>query len=345
MTRTWIGGPGLAALAIASLLACGGESKEKAKPEPPVAVKTVDEATLGTLVLSQDAVRRLGIETSPAEMQRTQSWRIYGGELTWPGAADGHGEGAAEHSWLAALPPTDLLRVADQQLGADGQLAAARLSAETARRALEWSEHRFAVEAGSRREVEDARAQAQLAEAALRNAEARRALLGPAMALKNAKPQRLWIRVPVYGGDAARLRAVREARVYRLGEPIGEAGRIARALPTAFSTGASGLSADLLFEMAEPDASLHPGERVAVAIAAGGERDALMVPRSALLHDYHGSTWVYRAKTPSSFERRRVEVLALQDGHAALAGDVEPGMPIVSAGAAELFGAELGFTK
>ena len=345
MTRPWIGRPARAALAVASLLACGGEP-EKTKPEPPATVKTVDEASLGTLVLSEEAVRRLGIETSPAAMQRVESWRIYGGELTWPGAADGHYEGgAAAHPWLAALPPTDLLRVADQQLGADGQLAAARLSAETARRALEWAEHRYSVQAGSRREVEDARAQAQLADAALRNAEARRALLGPAMELKNARPQRLWIRVPVYGGDAALLREARQARVYRLGEPIAEAGRVARALPTAFSTGASGLSADLLFELAEPDPSLRPGERVAVAIAAGGERDALVVPRSALLHDYHGSTWVYRAKTPSSFERRRVEVLAMEDGHAALAGDVEPGMPIVSAGAAELFGAELGYTK
>jgi hypothetical protein len=307
-------------------------------------VKTVDEATLGTLVLSEEAVRRLGIETSPAATERIQSWRIYGGELTWPGAADGHGEAAA-HPWLAALPPSELLRVADQQLGADSALAAARLSAETARRALAWAEQRYSVQAGSRREVEDARAQSQLADEALRNAEARRGLLGSPVELTNSKPQRLWIRVPVYGGDAARLREVGEARVYRLGEPIADQGRVARALTTAFSSDASGLSADLLFELAEPDPSLRPGERVAVAIAAGGERDALMVPRSALLHDYHGSTWVYRARTPSSFERRRVEVLSMEDGHAALAGDLEPGMPIVSAGAAELFGAELGFTK
>jgi hypothetical protein len=334
------------ACACAGSLACRqGAEADAVAPAPPASVaKTVDEGTLATITLSEAAERRLGIQTEAATVGRIALARSYPGDLTWAAARGGPAAGAAAYAILPTLQPLDLVRLADLQIAADEALGSARITAEVAARGVAWAEERLATRAGSRRELEDARAQARLADAALRGAEQRRALLG-APAFAEELPDRLWVRVRVYAGDADRLRQAKQARVLGLGEPPGSAGRVARALPAHFRAEPAGSSAELFFELEVPDRSLVPGERVSVEIPLGDERDALLVPWSAVLFDVHGGTWVYRETAPHAFERRRVEVLHVEDGQAALAGGIEPGAAIVSAGAAELFGAQLGFSK
>ncbi len=337
--------PAAFAVATAAWLGCHGDPAGKPDAAPAASVAaTMDESALATLTLSESAARRLGIETAPVALEQIARSRRYGGQLTWAPAAGLPRDGSAAYAILPALAPVDLLRMADLQIAADSALASARILAEASQQTLARAEGRLAARAGSARELEDARTQARLAEAALRNAQERRALLGaPALGARTSGA--LWVRVPVYAGDADRLRDAREARVFGLGEPSGAPGRVARALPGRLASAPGVASADLFFELADRDPAWQAGERVSVAIPLGGERDALVVPWSAVLHDFHGGTWVYREVGEHRFERRRVEVEDALGGRAALASGVEPGMAIVVTGAAELFGTELGFTK
>jgi hypothetical protein len=334
------------AFATAACLACGGDSAGAPGAAAPAvsAVATVDESALATLTLSESAARRLGIETAPAALEPASRSRRYGGQITWAPAPEQPRDGSAAYAILSALATADLVRIADLQIAADGALDSARIQLEASQRTLAWAEARLAARAGSARELEDARTQARLASAALRNAQERRALLGaPALGARTSGA--LWVRVPVFAGDAERLRGAREVRIFGLGEPSGAPGRAAHPVPARLSAAPGVSSVDLLFELEDRDPGWQAGERVSVAIPVGGERDALVVPWSAVLHDFHGGNWVYREVSAHRFERRRVEVENVEGGRAALASGVEPGMAIVISGASELFGTELGFAK
>lgn len=330
-------------LALVGVLACGGGDAPAPAAAPPAKVAaTVKEQDLATITLTEDAARRLGIATTPVALERIARTRLYGGDLTWASEATGPGGGAT--ALASAFPPSELLRMADLQVAADGALESARVAAEAARRTLQRTEERRAARAASDRDVEDARAQARLAEVALRNAEERRVLLGGAV-LQPRTPKVLWARVPVFAGDADRLRRVREVRLAPLGDDAGASGRLARALPTSFTSAPGSVSAELLFEVPNADGALRPGERVAVVLPTGEEGESLVVPWAAVLHDIHGGTWVYEEMAPHTFVRRRVLVQDVVGDRAALANGPAPGRAIVHAGAAELFGAELGFAK
>jgi len=70
-----------------------------------------------------------------------------------------------------------------------------------------------------------------------------------------------------------------------------------------------------------------------------------VIPDSALLHDIHGGTWVYERTAPHVYARRRVEVRDTVGGVAILTRGPETGTPVVTTGAAELFGIEFGAGK
>ena len=67
-----------------------------------------------------------------------------------------------------------------------------------------------------------------------------------------------------------------------------------------------------------------------------------MVPASAILRDIYGGEWVYVRSAPRAYERRRIEVGAFSNGQALLSRGLARGDQVVTAGAAELFGAEFG---
>ncbi len=69
------------------------------------------------------------------------------------------------------------------------------------------------------------------------------------------------------------------------------------------------------------------------------------MPWSAVIHDIHGGTWVYERTGERTFVRRRVVVRFVTGPTAVLEGGPEVGTRVVTAGAAELFGTETGFSK
>jgi multidrug efflux pump subunit AcrA (membrane-fusion protein) len=103
-------------------------------------------------------------------------------------------------------------------------------------------------------------------------------------------------------------------------------------------------SIDLFFEV--EDTSLTPGQRVGVRIPLRGEApEELVVPWAAVLHDIHGGQWVYQKVAPLCYARQRVDVSRVVGGDAVLASGPTEGVPVVTDGAAELFGTEFGVGK
>ena len=156
--------------------------------------------------------------------------------------------------------------------------------------------------------------------------------------------RRVWIRVPVYAGDAAMFRNLTSVSIQSVdGEgPVRRAVRVP-APPTADPVA---VTVDLYYELPNPDGRLRPGQRVNVQLpAAMKTRDGLQVPASAILYDIHGGSWVYIAEPEHTYRRQRVEVIETQGGFAFVARGLGQGVHVVTAGAAELFGTEFGAGK
>jgi len=163
-------------------------------------------------------------------------------------------------------------------------------------------------------------------------------------AMDIARVNPIWIRVPVYVGELKDLSANRSVVIHPIGATPGSGGRAARRVAGVPSANAAAATADLFFEVENSPLTLRPGEKVGVSFGAG-KSDALIAPWSAIIHDINGGTWVYENTAPQTYSRRRVEVLYVRDGFAALARGPRAGAKVVRTGAAELFGAEFGVGK
>jgi hypothetical protein len=334
------------ALATGCKPAKGGSS---AAASPPPA-KVVTENDLASIVLKPEAEQRLGIATAPVVKQRVGRTRSLGGDVLLPlGRAAGSVNAdtvssKSVYSLLPAMTPADLVRVAEMQVDADGQIAAAQVQLEAAKVALARAEKLIANQAGTQRGVDDAKAQAQLAEAALQTARERRALLGAPL-FDAVRRDVLWVRVPIYAGDANQVNRTQPASVSNLGGGTNALARMARPVNVPFSPAAAPATVDLFYELENADGSLRPGQKVTVRIPIEGETESLVVPAAAVLYDIHGGTWSYEKTAPQTFTRRRIEVRYVSDMGAVLARGPQPGARVVTAGAAELFGTEFGIGK
>ena len=67
-----------------------------------------------------------------------------------------------------------------------------------------------------------------------------------------------------------------------------------------------------------------------------------VIPYSAVLYDAKGDTWVYANPEPLAYMRERVTVAYIQGDQAVLTDGPPEGTPVVSVGAAELYGTEFG---
>ena len=155
----------------------------------------------------------------------------------------------------------------------------------------------------------------------------------------------VWIRVPVYVGQLDEIDAKAEASI---GALKGGSNRTPRkATPISAPPSADPISAtvDLYFTIKNTDGTLHPGERIGVTLPLKVETESLVVPWAAVLHDIHGTTWVYQKTAESVFRRRRVLVRYTTGDLAVLAAGPEVGTEVVVDGAAELFGTEFGTGK
>ncbi len=79
-------------------------------------------------------------------------------------------------------------------------------------------------------------------------------------------------------------------------------------------------------------------------MAHGGAEPALVkvIPYSAVLYDESGGTFAYANPQAMVFERRSITIDYVEGDLAVLSAGPTEGTPVVTVGAAELFGAELG---
>jgi cobalt-zinc-cadmium efflux system membrane fusion protein len=177
----------------------------------------------------------------------------------------------------------------------------------------------------------------------------------------------VWIRVPVYVGDRDEI-VGGVATIGPLAALAGSASRPAFAVPAPPTANPVVGTVDLFFWTLNPEITddrwktlaggvggfavapfvgqtFTPGQRVAVSVALKEPADVLTVPWSAVVYDYFGGTWVYVKTADHTYSRERVLVRYVTGETAVLDDGPPPGKPVVVTGAAELFGAESGFSK
>ncbi|MEQ2008245.1 MAG: efflux RND transporter periplasmic adaptor subunit [Limisphaerales bacterium] len=302
------------------------------------------------------------------------------GSLPQPGVQVKRGQTLCK--LLPILSPTERATVATALSDAQSSVAGTKALLEAARVTLARAERLVKSEAGSQRAVDDARAAVAVGEANMKAAETRVTTLasvlkdfeagsvtalpvtapldGLVMAVRTSGGQQvaggavlleitaldpLWVRVPVYAGEANTLQPNATAHVTRLGAKAGEAG--VQAKPAAAPPSATALAntVDFYFELANADGRFRPGERVSVSLPLTTAENNLVVPWTAVLHDIHGGQWVYEQTAPQTFGRRRVTVERIAGKDAVLASGPSVGAKVVTDGAVELFGTELGTGK
>lgn len=276
---------------------------------------------------------------------------------------------------LVALPAErDLLRTQEQFTVAEARLRQAQAEAERVARL-------YADRLVAARENEKAQADLAAAEAAMSAAASQQTLLrggslgdtkglspllvsapanGIVQALHVAAGQsvaagaplaeivrldRLWIRVPVYSGDATLFDQGAQATVQGLSAQTGGLLILARPVAAPPSADPGSASVDLFYEVSTT-AGLQPGQRVSVTLPMRSAKEtALVVPLEAVVYDMNGGTWVYEQSDSVTFTRRRIEISRVVNGRAVLSRGPARGTRIVTAGAAELFGTEFGSGK
>ena len=287
-------------------------------------------------------------------------------------------------SLLPLMTPEARTTLAAARVDAEGQIKNARTQVEGTRIAFQRAKKLLRDDVGSQRNVDETEAQHEFAQKTLEAAEARRDLLVKALGefdkgtgtpltieaptdglLRSLSAQpgqavpagaalfeivdlsRVWVRVPIYVGDEFELRTDEAAEVVPLTARPGSTwlSEVAKPVDAPPSANANAGTIDAYYEVENSHGRLIPGERVGVVVPLVNEATSLILPWSAVIHDIHGGTWVYEAVAERTYSRRRIVVRCVRDSFAVLDHGPAVGAQVVTAGAAELFGTEIGFSK
>jgi RND family efflux transporter MFP subunit len=268
------------------------------------------------------------------------------------------------------------------QIVAEGDAKQAQAEVDAAQIALRRAERLLQDKAGSARAVDEAKAVLEIAQKKRDAADMRKKVLdsltldaekGELRTVQIVAPERgimsnlsatrgqtvttgtplfevvnldtVWIRVPVYVGQLDQIVTTSDAKVGDL--KGGSESTLQTAKPIAAPPSADALSStvDLYYEMSNRNGVLHPGERLGVTLPLKGDSESLVVLTAAVLHDIHGTAWVYERVDAQVFRRRRALVSYTAGDLAVLAAGPEVGTEVVVDGAAELFGTEFGTGK
>ena len=155
----------------------------------------------------------------------------------------------------------------------------------------------------------------------------------------------VWVRVPVYVGDLSGIDSQKPASIRLLGELEDIEALAAKPVRGPPISDADSASADLYYELPNPERFLRIGQKVGVSLVRTSQQESLAISGSAVLYDIHGGTWVYIQLEPHVFSRRRVEVSHMSGDLVVLARGLNEGDLVVTAGAAEIYGTEFGVGK
>ncbi|MFO1066555.1 MAG: efflux RND transporter periplasmic adaptor subunit [Pirellulales bacterium] len=171
-------------------------------------------------------------------------------------------------------------------------------------------------------------------------------VVGGATMFEVIDTSRLWIRVPVFVDLLSELKTNCDVSVVQLdgSAPGAGKGSSVQAKPAIAPPSAdpAASSADLYYELSDPDSTFRPGQRVGLSIPTSAEIEATVLPAATVLYDYHGGTWVYIQAGDRKFRRHRVQVLWFDGDRVILESRLPADTKCVTEGAAELFGTEFG---
>jgi hypothetical protein len=280
------------------------------------------EGDLVILTLKPEAEQSLRLKTAAVEKRTIPATRLFSGEVVTPLAAEGKPIAPVLGGTL-----DEVLRLADLQAAADGRILQAQVQIDAAKIAVERAQKMLSAEAGSARNVDEAKTALQLAEAAMTTAKAQRDLLGGTI----GQSARKWARVAIYSGESELLDAKADAVIGKLTVKPVSGPPTANALTNTI---------DWYYEL-PTDTKLRAGERVAVEISTlESKLEALVIPFNAVLHDINGGQWVYAQTAEHTYTRKRIQVARLAGSNAILTTGPAVGTKIVTDGSAELFGTE-----
>jgi len=147
----------------------------------------------------------------------------------------------------------------------------------------------------------------------------------------------LWVRVPVFELDLPRVLRQEPSQVEVPGTGIRLAGKAIDApQPTLYGQ----RSVDLYYEVPNVSGTLRVGQAVSVLLPTGRPADRIVVPRSAVLWDGMGATWVYVPVGSDAFRRRRVELGTILTDRVEITRGLDQGAKVVTTGAEALYGEE-----
>lgn len=275
------------------------------------------------------------------------------------------------------------LQLAQARIDAEGQVKQATVQVEAARIAFERSERLFREMAGTKKDLDDTLAQLHLAQKTLDAARLRKAAVvgtldldadaaaarpleinapragivrathvvageivpagAPLFEVMNAEA--VWVKVPVYVGELPEIDERAPAQVRNLTDSPGTPAVEARPIPAPPTAQPHASAVDLYYALPNPKGDHRPGQRVSAQLTLRGEATSLTVPWAAIVHDIHGGAWVYEQTAAHTYTRRRVQVQYVVGDRAVLVAGPAVGARIVTAGAAEVFGAEFGYGK
>ncbi len=385
----------MVALTVAGSLGCPRRTPGPAASHaaPATVEHRVEAAALTRVTLTAEAAARLGITDAVVSARAVPNVRELGGEVVAPpgraltltapvagtvtrGPALEAGARVARGAMLVGLVP---MAPTDRDLRAQAEqgvaVALARLDAAEARATR--AESLASTQAGSLRASEEARADRDVARAALVAARARRSRLvsaplasdvvlavrapydgvvrqvfaaeGQSLAagaslLELVALDPLWVRVPVYTGDFEAIDGRAAVRVCALSAPAADPGVRADPVVGPPTADPATITRDRYYGLSDADGRWVPGARVMVRLPlrSRAEASTLTLPASSVVWDNHGGTWVYTTTGTFTYTRRRVELDRIEDTTAVLLRGVSAGDRVVTAGAAELFGVEFG---
>ncbi len=384
------------------------------QPTPPAtAVQVSDELELANIKLTEKAEKRLGVTVAPVKREKVSKQRPYpavavvppqsqtqllapvAGEVQYTGSGPlVVGTAVRKGEPLFSLTPTqtqgdfvmgpaqldqlNASRIAVEQSAAAiaTRIAVAEAQVKGAQIELDRSRELFEAKVGSRKRVDEATIQMNIAretlEATRRESKTLRkvdqipqrnwapsavaqyaplsgsilrVLVSSGQTVSQGQPMlelvdlnRVWLRVRIPLAEGAAVEPGESIEVSTLGRQL--LARSVKGPPTADATTST---VDLYYELDNTLGQLSPDQRVNVSLPLKGSGEHLVVPSGAILHDIHGGAWVYVCTKPHEYHRVRVVVDRVgQDGRAVLAQGPEPGVQVVVDGAAEIFGFEFG---
>lgn len=148
---------------------------------------------------------------------------------------------------------------------------------------------------------------------------------------------RLWVQVPIFAADNARIARDKPATITLPGGKHAYDAKSVNA-PQPFKPGKQTVA--ILYELENPTDEFRPGQAVSVSLPINKEASALVVPNTAVLWDGMGNSWVYVRTSETTFRRKKVELGRLFGDKAVVRRGLKESDDVVTTGAEALYGEE-----